>query len=817
MSASPNQEAAPVPNRDHCVQCGSPLPANWPKGLCSRCALEGALQIENSESKPIEAVQPSTLNLQPSTTSETSGTRIGRYKLLEQIGEGGFGVVWMAEQEEPVRRRVALKIIKLGMDTKQVIARFEAERQALAMMDHPNIARALDAGATETGRPYFVMELVKGIKITEYCDQNNLPTRERLDLFIKVCQAIQHAHQKGIIHRDIKPSNVLVTLHDGAPVAKVIDFGIAKATEGRLTDKTLFTSFQQFIGTPAYVSPEQAEMSGLDIDTRSDIYSLGVLLYELLTGQTPFDTKELINSGLDAIRKTLREVEPQRPSTRLSTMVEGELSATARHRHTDAPKLIRLLRGELDWIVMKTLEKDRTRRYETANGLAMDIQRHLNNESVVASPPNNFYRFQKLVRRNKLAFFAATSVTTALILGLGASSWMFLKERQAYRRARAAEETQSALRREAETGRMRAEARETALLYWKAFNGFPSLGDKESQALAYGKGKGMTSDELAALAARYDGAFKLIRRGAKIRAGCEWGGDLADERWIPSRPLRLRTARQAAQVRARVALAQGRSTDACEDLLATFILGRNIGVNGDLVSVMIQAGFERDLVEFVGENCFRFTPETLAMLSKGIEDSPERNNVSQAISTEKIGFADWIIRQEEGLRVAAGGDEQKALAAITELLRSCVADEAEKIVQAAGNTSAGVIAYTRGVIPVYGILQSLASASPQNLAGETKQAATLIEGSTNLLARLMIPNVGKARGREIETLARLAMLRAAVAYRHRGMAGLNSVRDPFGDGPFELHRVEGGFELRSKLNQFGLDGQLVFVEKDTSL
>src|SRR5712672_191646 len=263
---------------------------------------------------------------------EKPGGRIGHYKLLQQIGEGGCGVVYMAEQEAPVRRRVALKIIKPGMDTKNVIARFEAERQALALMDHPNIAKVFDAGATDAGRPYFVMELVRGIKITDYCDQNKLPTRARLDLFIKVCRAIQHAHQKGIIHRDIKPSNILVTLHDGVPVPKIIDFGIAKATEGKLTDLTVYTDLHQFIGTPAYMSPEQAEMSGLDIDTRADIYSLGVLLYELLTGATPFDAKALLQSGLDAMRKMIRETEPLRPSTRLSTMLNAALTVVAQ-RH----------------------------------------------------------------------------------------------------------------------------------------------------------------------------------------------------------------------------------------------------------------------------------------------------------------------------------------------------------------------------------------------------------------------------------------------------------------------------------------------------
>ena len=288
-----------------------------------RTRLEALLAAHGQpEALPATAVK-TTIKLEfTDAPDEAVGQTLGRYKLLEKIGEGGCGVVYVAEQTEPVRRRVALKVIKLGMDTKQVVARFEAERQALAMMDHPNIAKVLDAGTTELGRPFFVMELVRGIKITDYCDQANLTTKERLDLFIKVCQAIQHAHQKGIIHRDIKPSNILVTLHDGVPVPKVIDFGIAKATEGRLTDNTVYTQLHQFIGTPAYMSPEQAEMSGLDIDTRSDIYSLGVLLYELLAGSTPFDAKELMASGIDAMRKTIREKEPVRPSTRLATLQE---------------------------------------------------------------------------------------------------------------------------------------------------------------------------------------------------------------------------------------------------------------------------------------------------------------------------------------------------------------------------------------------------------------------------------------------------------------------------------------------------------------
>jgi eukaryotic-like serine/threonine-protein kinase len=357
--------------------------------------------------------------------SEKPGDRIGQYKILEKLGEGGCGVVYVAEQEQPVRRRVALKVIKLGMDTKAIIARFEAERQAMAMMDHPNIARVFEAGATETGRPYFVMELVRGLKITDYCDQNQIPTRQRLDLFIKVCQAIQHAHQKGIIHRDIKPSNILVTLHDGVPVPKVIDFGIAKATKGRLTDLTVYTDLHQFIGTPAYMSPEQAEMSGLDIDTRTDIYSLGVLLYELLTGQPPFDPKALMQSGLDGMRNTICETEPIRPSTRLNTMVGSHLSLVAQRRGAEPTRLISLVHGDLDWIVMKSLEKDRRRRYETANGLAMDLGRHLRNEPIVARPQSFAYRFQKLVRRNRLAVAAAGAVSLALLCGIAGIIWQW--------------------------------------------------------------------------------------------------------------------------------------------------------------------------------------------------------------------------------------------------------------------------------------------------------------------------------------------------------------------------------------------------------
>ncbi len=420
---------------------------------------------EPNETQSVVAVRSST---------EHVGTQIGRYKLLERIGEGGFGTVWAAEQREPVKRRVALKIIKLGMDTKQVIARFEVERQALAMMDHPNIARVLDAGATESGRPYFVMELVKGVRITEYCDKEKLATTQRLKLFIQVCNAVQHAHQKGIIHRDIKPSNMLVTLHDGVPVTKVIDFGIAKATHAELTEKTVYTEQGQMIGTPAYMSPEQAEMSGLDIDTRSDIYSLGVLLYELLTGTTPFDPLKLKSAGYNEMVRIIREEEPHKPSTRISALsseprplgsglaqVEqrptplphgrgSDLTTIARYRHTDPKSLIRVLRGDLDWIVMKCLEKDRTRRYDTANGLAMDIARHLGDEPVVARPPSRGYRMRKFVRRNRASVLAGSLVAAVLILGIIGTTLGLLRSMKA-------EREQSRERELAEQARVEAE------------------------------------------------------------------------------------------------------------------------------------------------------------------------------------------------------------------------------------------------------------------------------------------------------------------------------------------------------------------------
>ncbi len=368
------------------------------------------------------------------------GAVIGPYKLLQQLGEGGMGTVYMAEQRHPVQRKVALKLVKAGMDSKQVVARFEAERQALAMMDHVNIARVLDAGETPPTyaggmlRPYFVMELVHGVPITEYCDVHHLSPRERLELFVPVCQAIQHAHQKGIIHRDIKPSNVMVTLYDGRPVPKVIDFGVAKATEQKLTDRTLFTQFGFMVGTLEYMSPEQAETSALGVDTRSDIFSLGVLLYELLTGSTPLTRERIKEAAYGEILRLIREEAAPRPSARLSDSGEALASISAQ-RQTEPDKLTRLVRGELDWIVMKALEKDRNRRYETANGLAMDVQRYLANETVEACPPSAWYRFRKFARRNTAALLTISVVAAALALGTAVSAWQAVRAMQAQRDA----------------------------------------------------------------------------------------------------------------------------------------------------------------------------------------------------------------------------------------------------------------------------------------------------------------------------------------------------------------------------------------------
>jgi serine/threonine protein kinase len=389
-----------------------------------------------------------------SSPAERPGMRIGPYKLLQQIGEGGMGIVFMAEQEEPVRRQVALKIIKPGMDSAQVIARFEAERQALALMEHPNIARVLDAGTTDSGRPFFVMELVKGIPLTRFCDERRLSPRERLELAIPVCQAVQHAHQKGVIHRDLKPSNILVALYDGRPVPKVIDFGVAKATGPKLTERTLFTAFGAVVGTLEYMAPEQAEVNQLDVDTRADIYSLGVLLYELLTGSTPLERGRLKKVALLEVFRLIREQEPPRPSARLSS--SAMLANVAASRGTEPAKLTKLVRGELDWIVMKCLEKDRERRYETANGLARDLQRYLADEPVQACPPSAGYRLRKFVRKHRAALLTAAAFLVLLVAGVVASTWQAVRAKQAEARALHERDQRDEQRRRAKTNLDRA-------------------------------------------------------------------------------------------------------------------------------------------------------------------------------------------------------------------------------------------------------------------------------------------------------------------------------------------------------------------------
>jgi serine/threonine protein kinase len=437
---------------------GKPTPEERAAYVVEACAgdeelrrrVEALLRAHASADDAPGPPEPRVHTVDYTPVAERPGTRVGPYRLLEQIGEGGFGLVFVAEQQEPVRRKVALKVIKPGMDSRQVIARFEAERQALALMDHPNIARVLDAGATQSGGPYFVMELVRGIPITDYCDQHQLTPRERLELFVTVCNAIQHAHQKGIIHRDVKPSNVLVTSHDGKPVAKVIDFGVAKALHQHLTERTIYTNFAQMVGTPLYMSPEQAEMSGLDVDTRSDIYSLGVLLYELLTGTTPLEKRRFARAAYDEIRRLIREEEPPRPSQRLST--SEALPKLAASRKVEPAKLPRMMRGELDWIVMKALEKDRTRRYESASGLARDVQRYLADETVEACPPSAGYRLRKFARKHRTALTSAVMVTLLLLAGIAVSAWQAVRatraeglavaERDAKEQARAAEAEQ---------------------------------------------------------------------------------------------------------------------------------------------------------------------------------------------------------------------------------------------------------------------------------------------------------------------------------------------------------------------------------------
>lgn len=420
--------------------------------LSAHAAAGGILDQPAVEPQGTDAFQPLT---------ESVGTVIGPFKLIQQIGEGGMGVVYMAQQTEPMKRLVALKIIKPGMDTRQVIARFEAERQTLAMMDHPNIAKVLDAGTTDSGRPFFVMELVKGVPITQYCDTKKLTTRQRLELLLPVCHAVQHAHQKGVIHRDLKPSNVLIALYDGQPVPKVIDFGVAKATGGQLTEKTLVTGFGSLVGTLEYMSPEQAELNQLDVDTRSDIYSLGVLMYELLTGTTPIDRQRLRTAAFTEMLRIIRKEEPPLPSTRLST--SDSLASVAANRQIEPAKLSRLVRGEVDWIVMKALEKDRNRRYETANGLAQDIRRYLNDEAIIARPTSTLYRLQKVIHRNRAAAGLIGTIAMVLLLGSTISTWLAIRESRANNLARqslieADQQRQQALTAKADAERQRDRA-----------------------------------------------------------------------------------------------------------------------------------------------------------------------------------------------------------------------------------------------------------------------------------------------------------------------------------------------------------------------
>ncbi|HLJ96739.1 MAG TPA: protein kinase [Gemmataceae bacterium] len=450
-------------------------PSQWDGYLDEACAgdpelrhrVEVLLRAHQQPNSVLDCPAPALAGTVDEPLTERPGTVVGLYKLLEQIGEGGFGIVFMAEQQQPVRRKVALKVLKPGMDTRQVVARFEAERQALALMDHPHIAHIFDGGETTSGRPFFVMELVRGIPITEFCDHNQLPVRERLELYITVCQAVQHAHQRGIIHRDLKPSNVLVTLHDDKAVVKVIDFGIAKATGQQLTEKTLFTNFAQMIGTPLYMSPEQAQLSGLDVDTRSDIYSLGVLLYELLTGTTPFDQERLRTAAYEEIRRIIREEEPAKPSTRISTLGQAATGMSA-NRQSDPRRLAQLCRGELDWIVMKALEKNRNRRYESASAFAADVQRYLNDEPVQACPPSAWYRFRKFARRNKRVLAVASLLFAMLMVAVAVLGFSYVQVQEALqdktqalqREQEALQEKTGALEREQEALRHTARSLE---------------------------------------------------------------------------------------------------------------------------------------------------------------------------------------------------------------------------------------------------------------------------------------------------------------------------------------------------------------------
>ena len=507
--------------------------------------LEKRLQaIDLGDRAEIEAQERESITGTASRHKEGRTTvpkNIGFYRILEVLGEGGMGIVYRAQQTKPIKREVALKLIKVGMDTKQVIARFESERQALALMDHPNVAKVFDAGATDQGRPYFVMELVHGLPITEHCDRHRLSIDQRLDLFIRTCEAIQHAHQKGIIHRDIKPSNILVEYRDGQATPKIIDFGVAKATSQRLTEKTLFTEQGQMVGTPVYMSPEQADLSSQDIDTRSDIYSLGVLLYELLTGTLPFDAKSLRSGGFAEIQRIIRDEEPPKPSTRMSSgefvssdlehaADSSSLEATAKKRRSDPQTLIKRIRGDLDWIVMKCLEKDRGRRYETANGLAQDVRRHLSNEPVLASPPSTGYRLRKLIKRNRTGAFAVIVIALALVSATIVSVGFAMSEAEQRRIAVKAERDQSRARKEADQARVAEETQRKLAQQREADAIAARESEEEQRTLAEQR-----ADELKTVTEFQQSVLRdidpetmgrriIIAQRAAIREGLESGG-----------------------------------------------------------------------------------------------------------------------------------------------------------------------------------------------------------------------------------------------------------------------------------------------------
>jgi serine/threonine protein kinase/tetratricopeptide (TPR) repeat protein len=480
--------------------------------------LKAHRRLGKIDDRPAQIAAPSPQEL----PLEGPGTRIGPYRLLEQIGEGGFGIVYIADQTQPVRRKVALKIIKPGMDTRSVVARFEAERQALALMDHPNIARVFDGGATETGRPYFVMELVRGVPLTEFCDLNVLSVKDRIELFIAVCRAVQHAHQMGIIHRDLKPGNVLVTMHDDKQVVKVIDFGVSKAIGQQLTEKTLFTNFAQMIGTPLYMSPEQAQMSGLDVDTRSDIYAMGVLLYELLTGTTPFDRERLKTVAFDEVRRIIREEQPPRPSTRLSSATAATTTASLK-RGSDPRRLHQLIKGELDWIVMKCLEKDRNRRYESANGLAADLVRYLKKEPVQACPPSVTYRMRVILRRHRAAIGTLALLLAIALFGGAMTIWQSFRAARAQAAAARAELALSAARENAAIERASAIARDLETL-----NQANSLIESGRNHFDFSEWAKAEADLNRALALRPDHSSAWLARGEVYARARLWGLAAAD-------------------------------------------------------------------------------------------------------------------------------------------------------------------------------------------------------------------------------------------------------------------------------------------------